>query len=57
MTGVAGNYGLAGLEAAVRALAAADPERLDVEAQTNAVAEEIDRAEEAATRLPQAQAA
>ncbi len=57
ITGVAGNYGLAGLEAAVRALAAADPEGLDAEAQTQAVSEEIDRAEEAATQLPQAQAA
>ena len=57
MSGVAGNYGLAGLDAAVRVIGAAEPDGLDPAAETSRVAEEIDRAEEAVRRMPQAQAA
>ncbi len=55
ITGVAGNYGLAGLEAAARALAMRDPG--DVDAEIALVTSEIDRAEDAVRRLPEAQAA
>ena len=57
MVGVAGNYGLAALEAAVRALAASNPSGQDPAAETDAIATEIDRAEQAVRLLPQAQAA
>ena len=57
VTGVAGNYGLAGLEAAVRLLAAHDPADLDADDEVQALSAEIDRAEEAVRGLPQAQAA
>ena len=57
ITGVAGNYGLASLEAASRALGSKDPDALDPDAESRALAAEIDRAEDAVRRLPQAQAA
>ncbi len=57
MMGVAGNYGLAALETSVRALGVKSPDTLDAEFETNAVEAEIDRAEDAVRRLPQAQAA
>ena len=57
MMGVAGNYGLAALESSVRALGVKSPDTLDAEFETNAVEAEIDRAEDAVRRLPQAQAA
>ena len=57
IVGVAGNYGLAGLESAVKALGAKSPEGLDAEMEGRAIEAEIDRAEEAVRRLPQAQAA
>ncbi len=57
MMGVAGNYGLAGLEAALRALGNRDPEGLDHEVEVDRVTTEIDRAEEAVRSLPAAQAA
>ena len=57
IVGVAGNYGLSGLEAAVRTLSAAEIEGLHSEQETRLLANEIDRAEHAVKALPEAQAA
>lgn len=50
MVGVAGNYGLAALEAAIRSIAA-HPEALDPDAQAARVNDEIDQAEQAVATL------
>ena len=57
MMGVAGNYGLAALESAVRVLGTRSPDGLDANSEARAIEAEIDRAEDAVRRLPQAQAA
>ena len=57
MTGVAGNYGLSGLEAAVRALGNRNPEGLDGNAEVDAITAEIDRADAVVRSLPAAKAA
>ncbi len=57
IVGVAGNYGLAGLEAAVKGLALRNPDDMDAATEAAAVASEIDRAAEAVRLLPEAQAA
>ena len=57
MMGVAGNYGLAAVEDAVRALGAGQSDDVDADAATDAVEAEIDRAEEAVRGLPHAKAA
>ncbi len=56
MTGVAGNYGLASLEAAIRDIAARDPEGMHADAECDAIAAEIERAEDAVRMLPATQA-
>ncbi len=55
MIGVAGNYGLSALEAAVRAIADA-PETLGPDGQASRIQHEIDRAERAVADLPQVEA-
>ncbi len=55
MIGVAGNYGLSALAAAVRTVAS-DPDALDPDEQADRVDREIDRAEQAVAALPQAEA-
>jgi two-component system sensor histidine kinase/response regulator len=57
MMGVAGNYGLAALESAVRLLGTQSPETLNADGEASAIDAEIDRADEAVRTLPQAQAA
>jgi CheY-like chemotaxis protein len=57
MMGVAGNYGLAALESAVRVLGTQSPETLNADGEASAIDSEIDRADEAVRTLPQAQAA
>ena len=56
MVGVAGNYGLAGLEATIRAIAA-DPSAWDPDAQITRVNEAIDRAAQAVATMAQTEAA
>ena len=57
MMGVAGNYGLTALEAAMRALGNRAPDGLDWQGEMERVAGEIDRAEDAVSHLPASQAA
>ncbi len=57
IVGVAGNYGLSALESMVKTLGTRSPDELDGDQEAAAVEAEIDRAEEAVRRLPQAQAA